>query len=77
LISLTAGFLILPLGLRRNRRGLFLIAVALFAFLVGTIACGGGSPEGGKTNPVTSILTVSASGNGITTVTQTLTITVQ
>jgi len=80
LLALAAGFLILPIRLRANRRAMIAGALAAFTMLGATNGCGSGSSggnSGNSTNPVVSTLTVSASGPGVATVTQTLTLTVQ
>jgi hypothetical protein len=80
LLALAAGFLILPIRLRANRRAMIALALAAFTMLGAANGCGsgsGGSNSNNSTSPVVSTLTVSASGPGVTTATQTLTLTVQ
>jgi hypothetical protein len=80
LLGLAAGFLILPIRLRANRRAMIAMALAAFTMLGAANGCGSGSSggnSGGSTSPVVSTLTVSASGPGVTTATQMLTLTAQ
>jgi len=80
LLALAAGFLILPIRLRANRRAMIAMALAAFTMLGAANGCGSGSSggnSGNSTTPVVSTLTVSASGPGVATVTQALTLTVQ
>jgi len=80
-IVVTLGFILMPLALVRKRRAWMVIAIVAAAGLCGATGCGSsvGSSGGGggSTTPVTSTLTISAAGAGLTTVTQQLTLTVQ
>jgi hypothetical protein len=78
-IALAFGVLMLPLALMRKRRGW--MAIVAVVGLCAASGCGSrlGSSGGGgsSTTPVTSTLTISAAGTGLTTATQQLTLTVQ
>jgi hypothetical protein len=74
------GLLMLPLGLMRKRRAWVVMGIVAVVGLFAVNGCGSGvgsSGGGGSTTPVTSTLTISAAGTGLTTATQQLTLTVQ
>ena len=73
---------LMPLALWRKRRGwMMTMAIVAVVGLCAANGCGSsvgsGSGGGGSTTPVTSMLTISAAGTGLTTATQQLTLTVQ
>jgi len=80
-LALALGLLLLPLALVRKRRASLAMVIVAVAGLCAVSACGGGGGSsgggGGSTTPVTSTLTISAAGTGLTTATQQLTLTVQ
>jgi hypothetical protein len=80
LIALAAGLLLLPACWRRRRWITIAFAIAAIGLLTAANGCGSGGSVGGgggSTNPVTSTLTVSATGPGLTTATEMLTLTVR
>jgi fibronectin type 3 domain-containing protein len=78
MLALAGGLVIVPLFFRRRRIAMMVAIVGACAMLLGTGSCGGGSGGGNsKPPPVVSTLTISASGTGVTTATQVLTLTVQ
>jgi hypothetical protein len=79
---LALGLILAPLALLRKRRGwMMTMAIVAVVGLCAANGCGSsvgsGSGGGGSTTPVTSMLTISAAGTGLTTATQQLTLTVQ
>jgi hypothetical protein len=80
-IALAFGLLLLPLALLRKRRGWVVMAIVATTGVFAVSGCGNGGGSsgggGGSTTPVTSTLTISAAGTGLTTSTQQLTLTVQ
>jgi len=81
-IALAVGMILAPLALLRKRRGwMMTMAIVAVVGLCAANGCGSsvgsGSGGGGSTTPVTSMLTISAAGTGLTTATQQLTLTVQ
>ncbi|MGD0730162.1 MAG: fibronectin type III domain-containing protein, partial [Terracidiphilus sp.] len=75
LIPSAAGFLLLPFCFRRKRRTVVAIITAAMAILAAANGCSSSGNPG--SNPVVSTLTVSATGTGVTTASQSLTLTVQ
>ena len=80
-LALFAGFLAPLIFFRKKRIG-GLVAILAAAFLLAASGCGSGSSGGGggsnsPISPVVSTLTVTASGSGVASATQLLTLTVQ
>jgi hypothetical protein len=80
-IALALGSLLVPLAFMRKRQAWFTVMIVAVAGIIAVGGCGssaGSSGGGGGTStPVTSTLTISAAGTGLTTASQQLTLTVQ
>ncbi|MGD0786405.1 MAG: fibronectin type III domain-containing protein [Terracidiphilus sp.] len=81
-LVLVAGFLAPIAFFSRKRPGMMVVILAAAALFAAASGCGSGSGNSGGnqnliTSPVVSTLTVTASGSGVTTATQLLTLTVQ
>jgi len=77
MLALAALFLVPAIFLRSKWPVMTIVVVASAALLSSAGGCGGGSNSNNPPTPVVSTLTISASGPGLTTATQLLTLTVQ
>jgi titin len=77
IIPLAGGLLILPFCFRRKRRTMIAVIIAAGAILAAANGCGSSSGVVSGSGPVVSTLTISVTGTGVTTASQSLTLTVQ